>query len=192
MVRLTEMHSSGLPGHVDVEFTLDHRAEHPISLWDCVTGFGNTAELRAECAAAMWGQTTAAALLELAYSRRGHFADHYRGSDKGGLAGWHCIAGPILGYGKGDSGNILQRWWVANPVLPSLGPALGDCLSDEVCPNGIKMLFGGPDVAEIRVDGQRHEGASLALGKLPWPRLSDVGFVRSYAIVLHRDEGGRW
>jgi hypothetical protein len=174
-------------GHVDVLFVLDEVAERRVALWDCVTGYGATPASRAQFAAGLWAQTTAVALLELKYSRRGQFADHYRGNDAGGFPGWHSIAGAIMGFGKGDSASKLQQWWLGNPILPTLAHALSDSMSEQDCPYGLKILFGGDNVAEVRVNGEQHEGASVALARLPWPRLDPAGFVRSYVLVLHRD-----
>jgi Family of unknown function (DUF6348) len=183
-VAFTEQHSVGSVSHVDVRFVLD--ASRPDeSLWDCVSGFGNTPEDRAWSAAHVWGQTTAGACLELKYSRRGEFADHYDGRESGSFTGWHAIAGAIIGFGDGDSAATLQRWWMENPFLP----ALARWLDDSVGPHGlhgIKLLFGGADVAEVRLDGQRHDVASEELAKLSWPRLEPTGFVRSYVIAVHR------
>jgi len=187
-IRLSQHHESQSAGHVDVEFVLDETSPTRVQLWDCVSGFGAAPSDLALSAAHIWCQTTAAAILELKYSRRGEFASHYHGDDPNGLRGWHVIAGAILGYGQGDSADQLQQWWLEYPVLPALSPALHDALAEGACPRGFKLLFGGDDVAEVRLDGERHEVASAALANLPWPRLKLPGFVRSYVVVLH-DEG---
>jgi hypothetical protein len=187
-VRLLQMHEAQSPGHVDVQFVLDDRAKPAIELWDCVVGFGDTDEARAQCAAKIWGQTTAGVWLELKYSGQGKFADHYHGADPGGFTGWHAIAGAIIGYGSGHSPGVLQDWWLAHPVLPALAAALNGSLVDEKCPYGIKIFFGGVDVAEVRVNGEPHEAASAALAALPWPRLDPPAFVRSYVVVLYLDD----
>jgi len=186
-VRLAQRHESSSVGHLDVQFVLDDSAARPTELWDCVAGLGATPADRARFAAGLWGQTTAGALLELKYSLRGQFADHYRGDDAGGFTGWHAIAGAIIGFGKGDSPHRLQQWWLDNPVLPTLARALQASMSEQGGPYGVKILFGGDGVAEVRVDGEQHAAASAALAGLPWPRLDPPGFVRSYVIVLHRD-----
>ncbi len=170
-----------------MQFVLDEASSRRIELWDCVAGLGATHLDRARFAARLWGQTTAGALLELKYSRRGEFADHYHSSDVGGLSGWHAIAGAIVGFGQGASPSKLQQWWLSNPVLPTLAGALNDSLPEPDAPFGLKIFFGGDGVAEVRVDGDRHDAASFALCALPWPRLQPPGFVRSYVIALHRE-----
>jgi hypothetical protein len=186
-VKLAQRHLSDLEGHVDVQFVLDDAAPHRIGLWDCVTGYGATPANRSQSAAGLWAQTTACTWLELKYSQRGQFADHYRGNEAGGFSGWHSIAGAIMGFGMGDSADKLQQWWLDNPVLPTLARALNDCMTEQDCPYGLKILFGGDCVVEVRVNGEHHEAASAALASLPWPRLDPPGFVRSYVLVLHRD-----
>lgn len=81
-VRLTQRHESLSEGHVDVQFVLDDNAPRKVELWDCVVGYGTTPADRARFAAYLWGQTTAGTLLELKYSRRGEFADHYHATDE--------------------------------------------------------------------------------------------------------------
>lgn len=189
-VRLTQRHESRSEGHVDVQFVLDDTAARRIELWDCVAGIGISHSDRARFAAHLWGQTTAGALLELKYSLQGEFADHYHGADTGGFSGWHAIAGAIIGFGNGEAPVKLQQWWLSNPVLPILARALDESLTEEEAPFGLKILFGGDGVAEVRVNGERNEAASSALASLPWPRLEPAGFVRSYVILLHRERNG--
>jgi hypothetical protein len=186
-VRFGEQHPSRSDGHLDVQFVPDERSGRESALWDCVSGFGPTPLERARTAAHLWANTTAPALLELKYSRRGDFADHYRGNEPSGLAGWHVISGPIIGYGHEDSPHKLQSWWLDNPVLPALSIALEGSIDDGTCPHGIKIFFGGDGIAEVRLDGEIHEAASRVLANLDWPRIQPAGFVRSYVLVLHRE-----
>jgi hypothetical protein len=188
-VILGQRHGSEDDAHVDVQFQLDESNPQGPQLWDCVSGFGATPADKARAAAHIWSQTSGMALLEFKYSRCGEFADHYLGADRGGLQGWHVICGAILGYGSGESPTRLQRWMLDNPVLPSISSALSDSMDERECPHGIKILFGGDSVGEARLDGERHESASLALANLTWPRLKPAGFVRTYVVVLHRDSG---
>lgn len=187
LVRFAERHESEAKGHVDVQFVLFEEFEDQGHLWDCVSGFGDTPVKRAKTAAHLWASTTGGALLELKYSRRGEFADHYAGGDAGGFSGWHVISGAILGFGSADSASQLQAWWLNHPVLPAIAEALEESLLDGDCPHGIKILFGGDGIAEVRVNGDRHEGASDVLACLEWPRLIEAASVRSYVVVLHRD-----
>lgn len=193
-VRLAHRHGSTAEGHVDVLFVLDEAAPGGGELWDCVAGYGATPAARAAAAGRLWAQTTGAAVLELKYSRTGQFADHYRGHDLGGLFGWHTIHGGIVGFGLGDTPGRLQKWWLSNPVLPALSRPLEGSLHERDCPAGLKIMFGGESVAEVRVNGVQHDAASAALAALPWPRLHPAGFARSYVLVLHPDppdEAGR-
>lgn len=186
-VRLAKRHESEVDGHVDVQFVLNEGSPQPIELWDCVSGYGDTAADRARFAAYIWGQSTASVLLELKYSSRGEFAEHYHGSDADGFSGWHSIIGGIVGFGDANSLSKLQQWWLNNPLLPALARALGDSLDEKDGPFGLKILFGGDEVAEVRVNGEGHDVASSVLASLPWPRLHPPGFVRSYVLLIHRE-----
>jgi hypothetical protein len=187
VVRLLQQHPSQSEGHVDVQFVLNDGAPVRLTLWDCVAGVGRTPADRAQFAAHLWSQTTAGALLELKYSLRGEFADHFSGDDPAGFQGWHSICGAILGYGHGDSPDQLQQWWLDHPILPVIARALDDSLNEHAGPHGIKILFGGDGVAEVRLNGEAHGPASEALANLDWPRLDPPGFVRSYVIAVHRE-----
>ena len=185
-VRFSEEHAADPEAHADVEFSFRNSDPEGPRLWDCVSGFGETVEDRAATACHIWTNTTALALLEWKYSRAGEYADHFRGDEPQGLTGWHCICSSVLGFGHGDSGQRLQDWWLQNQtVLPRLSSALAD-LAD-ARPHGIKIFFGGCDIAEVRVDGLVHENASEALRSLDWPRLEVPGFLRVYVIALHRE-----
>jgi hypothetical protein len=186
-VHLSRGLHSNSPGHIDVRFQLSAlTGKHP-GLWDCVTGFGETDEDIGRTAAHIWGSTTAPALFELQYSRRGEFADHYRGYESEGFSGWHSITGNIIGYGDEGHASHLQTWWINNPFLPTISLAVEPSLDEMTAPHGLKIFFGGNDIAEVRLNGNRHEGASQALLDLDWPRLTPPAFVRSYIIVIHRE-----
>jgi hypothetical protein len=187
LVRLGQRHDSTSGGHVDVLFEPDETKPLKTPLWDCVCGIGSSSAERARNAAYLWSQTSAAALFEFKYSQRGDFADHYRGADPGGFEGWHVISGPVMGYGKGDSADRLQKWYLSNPVLPVLSRVISDSIQDSACPHGVKIFLGGDGIAEVRLDGEKHDAASEALAKLAWPRLDPPGFVRCYVLVLHRE-----
>lgn len=187
VVRLDNRHESENEGHVDVQFVLDENSQVEGHLWDCVSGFGATLEDKAKFAAYLWANTTAGVFLELKYSLRGEFADHYRGDQADGFCGWHVICGNVIGFGNEDSAKQLQQWYFYNPVLPVLSRLLSDSLSENECPHGIKILFGGNGVAEVRVNGETHEEASEALENLAWPRLQPPSFIRTYVLVIHRE-----
>ena len=139
MVRLGQQHASGNDGHVDVQFVFNDRASTKSELWDCVSGFGETALEQAQTAAQFWANTTAPALLEFKYSHRGEFADHYRGDDPSGFTGWHVICGGILGVGHDDSPGKLQNWRVPRRIVNCFGePRLAQdptrCVRALLCP----------------------------------------------------------
>lgn len=187
VVRLGENHESEVEGHVDVQFVLDDSSFRRIELWDCVMGYGETPTDRAQFAAHVWGQTTGVVLLELKYSRTGEFADHLYGTEADGFSGWHAIHGGIIGIGDADSAGKLQQWWLDNPLLPALARCLNESLDEKDGPFGLKILFGGDEVAEVRVNGERNEVASSMLASLSWPRLDPPAFVRSYVLLVHRE-----
>jgi hypothetical protein len=53
----------------------------------------------------------------------------------------------------------------------------------------MKVLIraGHPPVAEVRIDGERHEAASRALLAMDWPRDRAAGMARSYVLFVHRE-----
>ncbi len=173
------------PRHLDVRCELAGAPPGHAGLSDCVVGFGDTHADVGRTAAHIWVSTTASAILELQFSRRGEFASHYHGSEPDGLSGWHVIHGGILGYGDAEHGRTLQRWWVEHPFLPVLARAIAADLEPAAAPHGMKLFFGGDSVAEVSLNGVRHPAASDALLGLEWPRLSPPAFVRSYVLALH-------
>lgn len=185
VVRFSEEHDLGSEEHVDVEFILDANEPNSPRIWDCVSGLGNSLVDRARFAAHLWASACGVALLELKYSGRGQFADHYQADESEGLTGWHCICSALLGFGQGRSAEALVAWWTTHPVvLPKIAAALQNLPGGG--PHGIKIFFGGQDVAEVRVDGEFHEEASKALQTLNWPRLEPPGFLRAFVLALHR------
>jgi len=184
VIRFSERHNADSNGHVDVEFVINDQDPDSPRLLDCVSGFGNTISDYAASAARIWASTSGVALLELKYSRRGEYADHFRGHEAKGLIGWHCICSAVLGYGRGGSAEVLQDWWLKRQtVLPAISPFLRTLSGD--CPHTVKVFFGAQETAEVRVDGEIHEGASAALLALDWPRMEPPGFLRVFVIALH-------
>ena len=182
-------HGDEVTGHLDLGVVLDvDRPEVPI-IWDCAAGLGATAQAATERAIETWAQTTASAVIEL-LTQRGDFAQHYGADDPQGLAGWHAIHGPILGWGKGSNAPDLQRWWIDNPILPLLTEELLASL-DRPELNGVKIFFGSDamgSTAEVRINGQRAEATSAALLGLGWPRFAEPAYVRSYVLLVHSVE----
>jgi hypothetical protein len=180
-----DVHRSGT-GHVDLGFVLDRNDPGVPIIWDCVAGGPGPVEEAAEIAVSIWARTTAPTILELLGGGRGELADHAHGDDGLGLAGWHSIHGPILGYGVGDAAE-LQRWSLEHAVVPALREPLARALTGAVL-HGVKFLFGGStseSIAEVRVDGQRDEACSAALLALPWPRSAEAAFVRHFVLFIH-------
>jgi len=186
VVRFAERHQASSNGHVDVEFILNHLNPDSPRLWDCVSGFGPSLSDCAHSAAHIWTSTSGVTLLEMKYSGRGEFADHFHGHEPEGLLGWHSICSAVLGYGRGSSADALQAWWLGRQTaLPAIAPLLRNIPGDG--PHAVKIFFGAQDVAEVRVDGEIHAGASAALLALDWPRIEPPGFLRVFVIALHRE-----
>lgn len=184
-VRATVTHDFG-PGHVDIGFILNReRADAPV-IWDCVAGGRTQDEAAARLACSIWAQTTAPVIMELLTQKSQH-ADHAHGDDGLGLAGWHSIHGPILGYGSDDA-TALQRWCLDHPVVPGLRTFLTPALSPASL-HGVKFLlgaFGEESIAEVRIDGVRHDACSAALLELPWPRERKC-VARFFVLFIHNE-----
>ena len=180
-LRVAERHPGG-PGHADLCFDLGSGQE----VWDCVVGFGEDLEAAARMLARIWAGTSAPALLELT-DRRGRFADHAHGDDGLGLARWHSIHGPILAYGSGDP-HALQRWLLEHPVVPSIADDLRGPLAPGAL-HAVKVFVGALEepIAEVRIDGERHDLASAALMRLDWPRTPVGSVARQLVLFLHEE-----
>lgn len=140
-------------GHTDIRVKINRKDQSSFYLLDCVGGFGETREEKAEAAAHLWCNTTAAAVFEL-FALDGSFASHYQGGEAEGIPGWHAIWSPLIGYGFGESGDALQKWTVETKLLAKLGPALLENLPEGDGPHGAKLFFGWKDSAEVRVNGE--------------------------------------
>jgi hypothetical protein len=118
--------------------------------------------------------------------RREEFATSSLGDPSLGLAGWHSIHGPILGYGSGDP-EALQAWMLRHPVVPALGDDLRRLLTPPDRLHIVKVLLGAFDepIAEVRVDGTRDERCSEALLRLPWPRAAKPSVARAFTLFVH-------
>jgi len=168
-VRATVTHDSE-PGHVDIGFVLNRNRPDAPLIWDCVAGGRAEDDAAARLACSFWAQTTAPVIMEL-LTQSSQYAEHADGDDGLGLAGWHSIHGPILGYGSDDP-TALQRWCLEHPLVPALRDVLAPALSPALL-HGAKFLLGAFDeqsIAEVRIDGVRHDECSAALLGLPWPK----------------------
>lgn|GEM_PF-6696803 len=168
--------------HLDIGFALN-RARADSTIWDCASGFGTTRSEAVDSAVDAWLQTTAPVVLEL-LTQDGTYADHYSSAECG-LAGRHAIHGAILGWGVGHGPDQLQRWWMANPVLPIMAPALE--------PTGwpvlgaLRVFFGsqhGQSTAEVRLNGTPLAQAAQLLLQQDWPRFQQPAYVRSFILSI--------
>jgi hypothetical protein len=183
-IRVEDQHKVG-PAHVDIGFVLNRdSAEVPI-LWDCVAGVGKTEVEVISRAVETWVATTVPAVLEMLV-RDGSFASQYGYDDPQGSLGWHVIHGPILAWGAGSAPTELQSWALNNPILPIIGPIVASAFERKEL-NGVKVIFGfgSDDIAEVRINGVKHEEASVRLKGLKWPRAKDVAFARCYWLFVH-------
>jgi len=188
-VRAAVTHDSE-PGHVDLGFILNRERPDAPVIWDCVAGGPNQDKAAAQFACSIWAKTTAPVVLEL-LSQRGQYADHAHGDDGLGLQRWHSIHGPILGYGRDDA-KALQAWCIDNPVVPALRDALSPALPPAYL-HGAKFLlgaFGDESIAEVRIDGVRHDPCSAALLRLPWPK-EGTRVVRFFVLFIHLEDSDR-
>ncbi len=175
-------------GHLDLGFVLNRERPDAPVLWDCTTGPGEDRMTALAHAVHIWVQTTVPAVREL-LANDGSFADHYPPGDPDGFGDYHAIHGSLIGWGVEDGSDVLQAWWLSSPLLPVLHRAI---LRVDHPLSGMKIFFGslgdGGSVAEVRVNGQRHDAASDALLAMDWPRPATVGVVRSYVVlVAHED-----
>jgi hypothetical protein len=180
--------TAGVPDdvvHLDVELAFNP-VRLDTSVFDCAVGGGSQRERAVRQAVDAWVESTAPPLLTfLAEGRPVLAAAHLHAGDPGGIPGWHCIAGPDVVYGDTDDGEkILDHLTTAN-VLQRVASALsGDALRPFL--NGMKLLRwgSGPDSAEVRVNGRRHESASRALSRTPWPATRGFCSFRKFALLV--------
>lgn len=168
--------------HVDIGFVLN-RERDDSTIWDCSSGFGSTKPEALKSAVDAWLQTTAPVVLEL-LTQTGTYADHYS-SAQSGLAGRHGIHGAILGWGKGDAPGHLQQWWLANPLLPVLGPVMGT--HEWPVLGGLRIFFGsqgGESIAEVKINGRLLPQAVEMLLDQDWPRFEEPAYVRSFILTI--------
>jgi hypothetical protein len=168
--------------HLDIGFILN-RARDDSAIWDCSSGFGTTRADAVNSAVDAWLKTTAGVVLEL-LTQEGTFADHYASSECG-LAGRHAIHGALLGWGNGDGPGQLQQWWLANPLLPILAPAL-DPIEWPVL-GGLRIFFGsqsGESTAEVKLNGRPLVHAADLLLKSNWPRFQQPAYVRRFILLI--------
>ncbi len=180
---------TGLARHLDIDFVLSDQRPGDTTVPDCVTGYGASVEDAVGQAADTWVSTTAAALHEL-LDQKGQYADHQPAGAPDGFPGWHSIHSGIAGWGQsGGDTSAVANWIAAHPLAPHLAPVLaGDYPRDHLV--GLKILLGGDResvTAEVRVNGVRHEAASDAVGRLPFPRGEHLAFARCFILLVHNE-----
>lgn len=177
-------HEAG-PGHVDIGVCIDRPGHDTPVVCDCVSGGAGDPVGAARMCARIWAQTTAPVVFEL-LSREGRFADHSHGDARLGLSSWHSIHGAVLGYGRNDA-TPLQQWCLDNPPIPMIADCLSQALSADSL-HAVKFLlgaFGDESVAEVRINGARHDLCSDALLGLPWPK-DPARVCRFFVLFVHR------
>jgi Family of unknown function (DUF6348) len=171
------------PRHFDIGFAV---APQPGVIADCINGIGSAHEAAAMMVR-IWRETSGACLAEM-LTRRSEYASHLDGSDPAGLPGWHSVVSGVIAYGSDPASNdALQAALLDHAVLRAIAPQLLPAL-DRPAHNGIKVYyFRSPTsaIAEIRVNGERHEPASQALAALPWPKVNAPAIARFYAVAVH-------
>ncbi len=168
--------------HIDVGFMLNRDREDS-TIWDCASGFGADKREAIDSAVSAWLRTTAPVVQEL-LGGSGEHADHYTSAETG-LAGRHAIHGAILGWGRGDGPNALQRWWLEHPLLPLLAPVLP--LDSGGALGALRVFFGSQrleSTAEVTLNGRTLSAASGLLLEQGWPRFEQPAYVRAFVLVI--------
>lgn len=157
-------------------------------LMDCVVAVGGDTARAADT----WVHTAGAVMLEL-LDRTGHFADHAGPGHERGIPGWYSIASGAVGLGADPEESVrIQKALIEANVLHRIAATFTGEL-EGVLFNGVKIFYGGSAgkvQAEIRVNGERHEGASAALASLGLPVPTAFTMVRSYAVLLPLTDDG--
>lgn len=174
-------------GHLDLTFILDTTQSMETAVVDCVVGLGATSEERITQAIHVWATTTAKALLEV-LDQRGDHATYLAPDAPNGFPGWHTIHAPVIGWGTEDHQDTLQSWVTENALLPVIAIALTEAAFDRPDLIGIKIFLGSHgdhEAAEVRVNGQVHDRASIALQSLGWPRVhSGASYARTFVLLV--------
>ena len=180
-VMVADDHEAGA-NHCDLGFVLRRDEDDVPVIWDCAVGFGTTPDEIADRVVETWATCTVPVILEV-LTRKGEYADHLAPGDPSGMRRWHCIHGPVIGFGHGDGPQVMQRWVLEHPLLPALDGVVADAL-ERPWFNGVKFLFGAT-VAEVRINGVWDPLASDALDELDWPRLDPPAFARCFVLAVH-------
>jgi hypothetical protein len=172
--------------HIDITFVLDRDRPAMGSVPDCVTGFGGSEIAAIEFAAEQWANVTAPVVYELLFQDGSH-ATQFGESDPMGVSGFQVLHGPFQGFGIGEAPYALVEWASNVGLLHVLSPQLIPVITGAQL-IGIKFFFGsnaGKDTAEVRIANVAWPHISAALLRLPWPRSTEMGYVRGLALVVH-------
>lgn len=175
------------PEHLDIGFHL--KRDEPESdgnpvCWDCVSGLGETLEAAFEQATEVWRRTTCPVFIELCNQNSGEAMNLI--DDKELAPGWHVIHGLPVAVGRdGNANQAIANFILDAKVLAVIGPPL---TLDFTRPrmNFVKVFYlsGGEPVAEVRLNGERHDAASEVLASLHWPDVA-VAVVRCGILYIH-------
>jgi len=184
---LPPYHDSG--NHYDIVALPDTSVQNESPMFmDCAVALPG----RAPDAARTWTQTAGACLLEL-LDPRGRFADHWNPDDERGVPGCHLIESGMTGFGLDPAESRRLQAAIAELAVPHrLANHFADALESPFF-NGVKVFYGGAPgsmQAEIRVNGERHEGASAAFSALGLPEPSVFTMVRGYSLLIPEKDGG--
>lgn len=182
---LIEKRHAASEAHLDFGTILDRDKPDAPVLWTCMTGFGDGLEATLKNTIEAWVVSTLPVVQEV-FSQDGSNADQYGPGTPGGCPGWHVIHGPFSGMDAGTGGgDEITQWAVKHPLLPELGPLITPSFSRPDL-NMVKVIIarGEEDIAEVRVNGERHEAASQKLASMDWPR-GDWALVRCSILFMH-------
>lgn len=184
---LLEKRHDGSPSHLEIGTILDRDKPGAPVLWTCTSGFGDDLDASLKNAVESWVLTTLPVIKEV-FSQDGANADQFGPDTPGGCPGWHVIQGPWSGMDQGDGGGkALSRWAVDHKLLAELGPIVTPAFPRADL-NMVKVMIvrGKDEIAEVRVNGEKHDPASWKLAAMGWPR-GDWALVRCTMLFMHPD-----
>jgi hypothetical protein len=137
-------------------------------------------------AADAWVQTAGSCLLEL-LDQRERFADRAGPGDERGVPGRQSVISGAVAFGLDAAENRrMQEALLDANVLHRIADTFTADLESPFF-NGVKVFYGGRPgamVAEVRVNGERHEAASAAMAALNLPEPTVFTAVRYFALLL--------
>jgi hypothetical protein len=169
--------------HYDLLAVPDWRIQPEVPMFaDCAVAMNGDPRSAADS----WVQTAGMCLLEL-LDRRGRFAAHFGPDDEYGVPGFHMIASGATAFGVelAENQRLQKSLLDANVLHRVAWTFTGDLESPWF--NGVKVFYGGQPgdmQAEVRVNGDCHDGASSAMSALGIPEPSAFAASRFYALLL--------